>query len=147
MRQRQQVAVGGAIFNSQSEVLLVRRIANDEFMPGVWEFPGGGTDFGEKPDEGLRREVKEECGLAIKVGQPIMVADYYLERNNEKVQRVEIIFNCLLVGDHTKVVLSNEHDQFVWKKLNDLGDLKMTAFMQKIIDAVRNFVAGRSSIV
>ncbi|MES2409354.1 MAG: NUDIX hydrolase [Patescibacteria group bacterium] len=33
---------------------------------GKWELPGGGLDFGEKPLEGLAREIKEEMGLVIK---------------------------------------------------------------------------------
>ncbi len=32
---------------------------------GVWELPGGGLDHGETPEEGLRREVKEEMGLDV----------------------------------------------------------------------------------
>ncbi|HAM96503.1 MAG: NUDIX hydrolase [candidate division WS6 bacterium GW2011_WS6_36_26] len=32
---------------------------------GYWELPGGGLDFGEKPEDGLRRELREEMGLEI----------------------------------------------------------------------------------
>lgn len=32
---------------------------------GVWELPGGGLDFGEKPREGLKREIQEETGLEV----------------------------------------------------------------------------------
>lgn len=32
---------------------------------GKWELPGGGLDWGEKPDEGIRREIKEEMGLHV----------------------------------------------------------------------------------
>lgn len=32
---------------------------------GKWELPGGGLDWGEKPTDGVRREVKEEMGLDV----------------------------------------------------------------------------------
>ncbi|OGY85248.1 MAG: hypothetical protein A3F54_00060 [Candidatus Kerfeldbacteria bacterium RIFCSPHIGHO2_12_FULL_48_17] len=32
---------------------------------GKWELPGGGLDFGEKPHDGLRREIKEEMGIEV----------------------------------------------------------------------------------
>ncbi|HEC65935.1 MAG TPA: NUDIX hydrolase [bacterium] len=30
---------------------------------GMWELPGGGVDFGEKPQDAIKREIKEEMGL------------------------------------------------------------------------------------
>ena len=32
---------------------------------GVWDLPGGGLEFGEKPKEALEREVREEMGLRV----------------------------------------------------------------------------------
>ncbi len=32
---------------------------------GKWELPGGGLDWGEKPEEGITREIKEEMGLEV----------------------------------------------------------------------------------
>src|SRR5690606_38237665 len=117
MTRRQQVAVGGAIFNSKNEVLFVRRAANDDFMPSVWEIPGGGTEYGEKPTDGLKREIMEECGIEITVGRPVCVCDYYVQNNAESVHRVEIVFLCKLVSDSANVKLSDEHDLCLWMNL------------------------------
>jgi mutator protein MutT len=136
MINRQQVAVGGAIFNDKGELLFVRRIANDEFMPGVWEIPGGGTEYGEKPEDGLKREIMEECGIEIEVGKPVVVSDYYIERNGERVQRVEITFLCELRSDTNHVTLSEEHDAFTWKNIKELTNLEMTEYMINIMDSV-----------
>ena len=32
---------------------------------GLWELPGGGLDWGTTPEEGLRREIREEMGLGV----------------------------------------------------------------------------------
>ncbi len=49
---------------------------------GWWELPGGGLDWGEKPETGLRREIKEEMGLTVtKVASS---PSYYLIGENMK---------------------------------------------------------------
>lgn len=35
-------------------------------LSGQWELPGGGLDFGEDIQQGLRREIEEETGLKVK---------------------------------------------------------------------------------
>ena len=92
MKEFQQVCVGGFILNSKNEVLVVKRSDNDDFLPGLWELPGGGTDFGENPQEALKREMFEEVGLSVSVDKPLVVADYYMENDHEKIHRVEISF-------------------------------------------------------
>jgi 8-oxo-dGTP diphosphatase len=49
------------------QVLLVQRAV--EPGKGLWALPGGFMDAGEMPDEALRREVMEETGVAVDVGE------------------------------------------------------------------------------
>lgn len=53
----------------EGRVLLVRRAVDPG--RGLWSLPGGYMDAGEMPDEALRRELDEEVGLAVEVGQAL----------------------------------------------------------------------------
>lgn len=53
----------GAVIIRGNKVLMVKR--NREPHRGTWMFPAGYTEFGEHPEESLKREVKEETGLKV----------------------------------------------------------------------------------
>lgn len=59
-------AVNGVIFNSAGEVLLTRRSSLVR-EPGKWCLPGGHLDGGEDWTTAMRREMKEEVGLTVKM--------------------------------------------------------------------------------
>ncbi len=52
----QQVASNGFLLNKKGELLLIKRSLGDTDFPGNWELPGGGIDYGEAPQESLKRE-------------------------------------------------------------------------------------------
>ena len=56
-----------ALVEANARVLLIRRAVNPG--RGLWALPGGYMDAGELPDAALRREVLEEAGIEIVVGE------------------------------------------------------------------------------
>ena len=62
--------VGAAIADDRGRVLVTRRSATQS-NPLLWEFPGGKIERGESPEEALRREIEEELGIVIEVGEYI----------------------------------------------------------------------------
>jgi len=64
---RQRVAAYGLCVDDEGRVLLVRA-AGYLSVAGRWFLPGGGIDHGESPTDALRRELAEETGLTVVVG-------------------------------------------------------------------------------
>ena len=54
-----------ALVDADGRVLLAQRPAGKP-MAGLWEFPGGKVENGERPEQSLIRELKEELGISVK---------------------------------------------------------------------------------
>jgi 8-oxo-dGTP diphosphatase len=54
-----------ALIDTGGRVLIARRPAG-KAMAGLWEFPGGKVELGERPEQSLIRELKEELGITVK---------------------------------------------------------------------------------
>ncbi len=53
-----------ALVDTDARVLIAQRPAGRP-MAGLWEFPGGKIDAGERPEDTLMRELKEELGIIV----------------------------------------------------------------------------------
>ena len=56
--------VAAALVDGEGRVLLQQRLP-DRAMAGLWEFPGGKVEPGERPEAALIRELKEELGIDV----------------------------------------------------------------------------------
>jgi 8-oxo-dGTP diphosphatase len=54
-----------ALIDVDGRVLIAQR-PQGKSMAGLWEFPGGKVESGERPEQSLIRELKEELGIAVK---------------------------------------------------------------------------------
>lgn len=61
--------VTAAILRDDAGRILIARRAPDESNAGMWEFPGGKLEPGESLQDGLLRELQEELGITVRVGQ------------------------------------------------------------------------------
>ena len=60
------LVVACALVDADNRVLVAQRPA-DKQLGGLWEFPGGKLEPGERPEDALVRELKEELGITTKV--------------------------------------------------------------------------------
>lgn len=62
------VGVSAAVFNTEGQILLVNRVQDK-----TWCLPGGWADVGMSPEQACAKEVVEETGLQVRVGQLIRI--------------------------------------------------------------------------
>ena len=59
------LVVAAALIDADNRVLIAQRPEGKQ-LAGLWEFPGGKIDAGERPEEALIRELSEELGITVK---------------------------------------------------------------------------------
>lgn len=96
------------IIEKEGKYLLLKRIN----PPKIWSPPGGWLDIGERPEEGLLREIKEESNLEVEVISPIHI--FYKNRTNS----LGLVYLCRYVAGQVKI--SFEHFSFIWKTLEEM---------------------------
>ncbi len=95
------VSVAAAITSPAGEILLL----DHRIRPtSGWGFPGGFIEHGEQPEQGLRREIREEVGLEI--------SDVSLIRVRTLGKHIEMLFRA--TSDGTAAIKSREIKGFGW---------------------------------
>src|SRR3989338_7885889 len=100
----QKIVVAAAVMKNEN-ILLLQRHAHEDILPNLWELPSGRLEPFETSEAGVRREVKEEAGLDIRVIMPFAVFEYQIEKADEIRDTTQINFLIEPIGD-SEVVLS-----------------------------------------
>jgi 8-oxo-dGTP diphosphatase len=104
---------------------------DDDFLPGFWDIPGGSIDFGETLEQGLKREILEECGIEIEVVKKITENSY--DENGVKVYETTFLARAL----STKIVLNHEHTEFRWLKYSNLSKVEISNYVKNLIESAK----------
>jgi 8-oxo-dGTP diphosphatase len=78
------IVVSAGVIIEGGRVLLTQRKAGAH-LEGAWEFPGGKVHDGEDPRQALRRELREELGLDVAVGEIVEVTFHRYEEEKKSV--------------------------------------------------------------
>ena len=108
-----------ALIDADGRVLLAQRPAGKP-MAGLWEFPGGKIEQGERPEETLIRELKEE--LSITVSEACLAPLTFASHTYPDFQLLMPLYVC---RRWEGTVIATEGQQLTWVKPNRLREYEM----------------------
>jgi 8-oxo-dGTP diphosphatase len=109
--------VCGVILDAEGRVLACRR-SMGRHLGGLWEFPGGKVDAGEMHEEALQRELEEELGVVVAVGDRL---DAVVEWSDGEVSIRLTPFLCH-IREGAPAAL--EHEEIRWCESHELAGLE-----------------------
>ncbi|HKZ62919.1 MAG TPA: NUDIX domain-containing protein [Thermoplasmata archaeon] len=102
-------SAGGVVIDASGRVLLLRTA--DE---GIWCFPKGHIERGETAEDAARREIAEECGLAVEIGDRIAEVAYSFYWPPEDVNYDKRVVYFLAHPRDGDVRLEDRFDAWRW---------------------------------
>ena len=117
------------IWNHEKQILIDRRLPQGA-MGGLWEFPGGKIEVGETIEECIKREIAEELGIEIAVGEHLITIDHTYSH-----------LRVTLTVHHSQhlagIPQAIECDEIRWVSLDELDEFTFPEANGEIIAALR----------
>ena len=114
------VGVGAIIVNPAGFVFLARRGPKAKNERGLWEFPGGSVEFGETLTQSLQREMVEEYGIQVSVGELVDVVDHILP--DERQHWVSPTFVCQIISGEPHIREPEKCTEIGWFDAMEVPD-------------------------
>ena len=122
--------IGAAvIWSEKGQILIDRRPLGGE-MGGLWEFPGGKIEPGESIEECIKREIKEELGMVIAVGEHLITIDH----TYSNLRITLTAHHCQHLSGEPQTI---ECDEIRWVWVNELENFTFPPANAEIIKAIK----------
>ena len=117
------------IWNNQQQILIDRR-RPEGLLGGLWEFPGGKIELGETVEECIKREILEELGIEIEVGDRLITIDHAYSHFRVTLN----VHHCRYL---TGIPQPIESDEIRWVTLEEIDQFPFPKANSQIIAALR----------
>ncbi|MBN9465958.1 MAG: (deoxy)nucleoside triphosphate pyrophosphohydrolase [Proteobacteria bacterium] len=128
------LVVAVALIDVDGRVLIAKRPEGKK-LAGLWEFPGGKVEPGERPEQALIRELKEELDIDVKESclAPFVFASHAYDS-------FHLLMPLYLCRRWDGVVAAREHDALAWVKPNKLSDYPMPPADEPLVAWLRDLL-------
>lgn len=130
-----------AVAHDDGRRMLLCRIASTEPGASRWTLPGGGLDFGERPEAGVLRELAEECGYTGRVTRLIGVDSIHMPPRPwraEPVHAVRILYEVEITGGEARDEPDGSTDTCAWftpERWTDLPRVELVDVALALLEA------------
>lgn len=126
------VATKAIIYNTKlNKYLILLKSNTEDINPATFDMPGGRIKFGEKLEEAVVREVKEETGLDVITQQIFNAWTFVKEDKDFQLTGIDFLYTT----EQEEIKLSDEHSGFEWKKsVEIISDEKHPDWLRKTIE-------------
>jgi 8-oxo-dGTP diphosphatase len=121
--------VAGALADADGRVLIAQR-PRGRHMAGRWEFPGGKLAAGEDPLLGLKRELAEELGVAVRGARPLI-------RLRHEYPDRRVLLDVWQVTDYEGEPKALDSQALAWARPDDLPRHDLLEADRAIVTALR----------
>ena len=113
------LVVACALIDADNRVLIAQRPEGKQ-LAGLWEFPGGKLDAGERPEQALIRELHEELGIDVKEAclAPLTFASHAYDS-------FHLLMPLYICRRWEGNVIAREGQTLAWVRANKLRDYPM----------------------
>src|SRR5689334_20865979 len=113
------IAAACALIDADGRVLIAQR-PEGRSMAGLWEFPGGKVEAGERLEQTLIRELREELGISVK--EDCLAPLTFASHSYPEFQLLMPLYVC---RRWEGTVTAQEGQQLTWVRPNKLRDYPM----------------------
>lgn len=133
------IVVIAVIRNKQGKYLLTLRAEDDpeDKFHNIWQLPGGGVEWGEKLEDALKREMREEIGVEINVIK--LIPKIFESIRDTSWHGIFPCFLCELVDENAAIELNAEASDYKWYCLNEIKTVSSYSETIEIVDIVERF--------
>jgi mutator protein MutT len=122
----------GAVVLDAGRVLLVRR--GKPPLAGKWSLPGGLLELGETTAEAARREVAEECGLTIRVGELAGILDRVVHDAEGRIRYHWVLVDYVAFVESGELCAASDAAEAQWVEVDEVARLDTT---DGLLDMIR----------